>query len=507
MRILVTGGSGVVGVATVTELLRRGYTVRLFTRHAKEDARQWPERVEPHEGDVAEPDALRGAADGCAAVIAAAGIVTESGPEATFESVNVQGTRNVVSEAERAGVARLVYISSLGADTGESPYHVSKREGERIALGFAGDATVVRLANVYGPGDEVISLLVKMIRTLPVVPTIDGGADVFQPIWVGDAAAAIANCLERADLAGRSLDVAGPDTTCMNDLIERVCGITGRTPPTVPVTGGMVVLGAKLASIIGVHIPLDRGQITMLEEGNVIKAPAGNALDALLGVEPTPLERGLKLLADALPEQLPHEGVGALRRKRVWADIVGSTLTAEQLFERFRENFSNVTPWHMQLGVEPGSDVDLRAGATLTMALPVRGNIQVRVEELDRARLTLITLEGHPLAGAVRFLAESRGERTRFEVQVYDRAADVADWLVMRTVGQLIQLGTWRSIIRAVVQLSGGEAPDDVQHETESLDDEQAELVETWLEELVVQRKRDEAAATLSGAAPREASR
>ncbi len=490
MRILVTGGTGVVGTATVTELLRRGHVVRLFSRHAAEEARQWPSGIEVHEGTVTDPASLRGGADGCAAVIHLAAVVTESG-DATFQRVNVDGTTNVIAESERCQVPRFVYVSSLGAERGESPYHRSKKEGERLALASAANTTVVRLANVYGPGDEVISLLIKMIRMLPVVPAIDGGDDLFQPIWVGDAACALASCVERADLDKAVLDVAGPDQTSMNDLIRRVRDITGRTPFTIPVTGGMAVMGAKLANLAGVDIQIDRGQITMLEEGNVIHEPNENALTTVLGVEPTPLDQGLSKLADSLPEQLPTAGVGGLRRKRVWADITGARCDATELFARFRDRFSAVTPWSMDVGSEPGTPTTLHQGETMTMTLPVRGNVQVRVEELTDRTVTLVTLEGHPLAGAVRFLAEERGVGLRFEVQVFDRAADVADWLIMRTIGQHIQLGTWKSIVRRMVEESGGECADGVHHEIVTLDDAQAEHVETWLRELVLTRKRE----------------
>src|SRR5262245_26715929 len=104
MRILVTGGSGVVGAGTVTELVRRGHEVRLLARHGRDDARQWPRGVTPQEGDVTDPASIAGAADGCDAVLHIAGIVEESPPEVTFERVNVDGTRNMLAEATRAGV-------------------------------------------------------------------------------------------------------------------------------------------------------------------------------------------------------------------------------------------------------------------------------------------------------------------------------------------------------------------------------------------------------------------
>src|SRR5437763_14596269 len=163
MRILVTGGSGVVGEATVRALLERGHAVRLLTRHADEAAREWPEGVEPRSGDVTDVQSLRGAADGCDAVVHAVGVVDASGT-VTLQQVNVDGTRNVIAESERAQVPHLVYVSSLGADTGESPYHESKREAERLVRGLRGRWVIVRPGNVYGPCDDVISLLLKMVR-------------------------------------------------------------------------------------------------------------------------------------------------------------------------------------------------------------------------------------------------------------------------------------------------------------------------------------------------------
>jgi NADH dehydrogenase len=156
----------VVGEAAVRALLRHGHTVRLLARHAEDDARAWPAGVEPWPGDVTRPETLVGSGDACDAVLHVVGIVDERPPAVTFQSVNVDGTRHVVAEAARAGVPHLVYVSSLGAERGASPYHRSKHAGEEIARTFGGRWIVVRPANVYGPGDAVISLLLKMVRTL-----------------------------------------------------------------------------------------------------------------------------------------------------------------------------------------------------------------------------------------------------------------------------------------------------------------------------------------------------
>src|SRR5688572_18805323 len=166
VRVLVTGGTGVVGRATIDALLTRGHDVRLFSRRAQVDVKEWPHRVEPYPGDASNEVEVRGAADGCEAVIQLTAIVTESPPDVTFESVNVVGTRLLVREAEGAGVRRFVYVSSLGAERGESPYHQSKLRGEEVARTFDGQWIIVRPGNVYGRGDEQLSIILKMVRSL-----------------------------------------------------------------------------------------------------------------------------------------------------------------------------------------------------------------------------------------------------------------------------------------------------------------------------------------------------
>lgn len=510
MRVLVTGGTGVVGEAAVRALLAHGHAVRLLARHADADARAWPAHagggVEPRVGDVTDPASLHGAADGCDAVLHLVGTV-EGNTEA-LERLNVDGTRHVVAEAARAGTPHLVYVSSLGADRGASPYHVTKRAGEVEARRFPGRWVIVRPGNVYGPGDGQISLLLKMVRALPAIPLIAGGTSEFQPIWAGDAGEALARACERDDLAGQVLEVAGTERTSMRDLLDRFARLTGREPLRVPVPGALATLGVKLAGAAGVDLGINESQLTMVAEGNVIDAPSTNALADVLGVVPTPLDEGLRQLLDLLPEQLPDDGLGAMHHKRYWADVTAPRVGAAALFRTLCGQFQAMTPGAMDVGAEPGAAQSvLECHQTVTMALPMRGNVQVRVAELRDTSLTLQTVEGHPLAGAVRFAfteadaaAGAAGDDARplrFEIEVFDRAADPFDWMAMTLVGSRLQQANWEEIVTTVVEESGGTAPDGVQHAAETLEGEAAARVERWLEGLAVDRQRASNAAAL----------
>jgi NADH dehydrogenase len=326
------------------------------------------------------------------------------------------------------------------------------------ACAAPGAPRTVRLGRgiVYGPADEVIAPLLKMVRTLPVVPVAEGDERI-RPVWYRDAAKALVIALERGD---HSVELAGPEVTTLGDVVDKLRAITNRHPLTVPV-------------------PL------------VHKLPEAPDADTLtpLGIEATPLETGLRMLADLLPETLPEEGVGKLEHKRFWADIHGTRLTAANLMTLFRERVNEVMP--IEFAAEPGAPERVELGLTLTAHLPLRGNIQVRVVELQPTRVVFATVEGHPLAGIVEFAAEDRGNALRFVVEIHARAATLLDFVALHTVGKPAQAANWRAVVQKMIDLSGGTS-DGVYEEAEKLDDAQAEEVERRVRRLVEERPVNE---------------
>ncbi|HID89848.1 MAG TPA: NAD-dependent epimerase/dehydratase family protein, partial [Anaerolineae bacterium] len=116
MKALVTGSTGCVGANVVAALLRRGYEVRAMHRPTSRlDALEGLE-VEQVVGDILDPPSLARAMEECDWVfhVAAVSDYWRTPPEVIYR-VNVEGTRNVVEAALRAGVHRLIYTSSVGA--------------------------------------------------------------------------------------------------------------------------------------------------------------------------------------------------------------------------------------------------------------------------------------------------------------------------------------------------------------------------------------------------------
>lgn len=499
MRVLVTGGTGVVGRAAVDSLLGRGHEVRLFCRNADQSGRQWAGPVEVHAGSVAERGDVHGAAEGCGAVLHLAGIAEEDPPEVTYQAVNIDGTRRLLEEAERAGARRFIYVSSLGADRGTTEYHQSKRAAEELVAASALDWLIVRPGNVYGPGDKMISELLKIVRAFPVVPTVLAGEQPFQPIFSRDLGEALALAAEGMGDTGSVLEVAGPDQLTANQLVDLLGEVTGRKPYTIPVPEWVGLLGSAAANSLGFDIHFSQDQIRMLQEGNLIRAEGGNALEPVFGIEPTPIREGLNELIASLPEQLPGDGIGGLREERHWADIHGAAMDADALFRLVCDEFYDIPPEGLlRVGVEPVSGHGLAEGAVLTMAIPLRGHVQVRVEEIQSLSATVVTLQGHPLNGIIRFSVEQGGGDgeyegvLRFEIRSHTRASTAVDFVALSTVGHLLRETTWNAFVAEVVERSGGEAPEGVQSESRKLRDDEATHIEEWAEEVVMRRQRRE---------------
>lgn len=501
MKILVTGGTGVIGTAAIPALLKRGHDVRLLSRHADRDAARFPDRVEPFEADLSQPDRLRDAVAGCAAVVHIAGIVDEEPPEITFEKINVAGTRALRDAASAGGAPFFIYVSSLGADRGESEYHRSKLRAEAVVREYSGPWLILRPGNVYGPGDETLSMLLKMVRNLPALPIVQAGDQPFQPLWCADFGAAIADAVGRPELSGQTLEIAGPDVTTTTAVLDQLAAITGRNPPRLAVPAWLAQFGAKTAEArdgfgkkllrgAGFEPPINTAKLQMLLEGSVIPGDHANALVTVFAVEPTPLQDGLEQLADMLPEQPPGEGFGAVERTTYTAEIDGSPHSAAALVDLVMERITEIMP--LEFAAEPGAPAAAVPGATMTGDLPGRGHFQVRLDERTATSATFVTIEGHPLAGVLTFAIESDGSHLRFSIEIVAQSSNAIDWLAMWTFGRAMQSQNWRAVVRRVVALSGGTAPAGVRKSTTSLDEAETAEVTSRVRAIAAGRERAE---------------
>lgn len=239
--LAVTGATGFVGQAVLDLAQRRGLEVRALARRPQEPRAG----VEWVQGDLADRAALRRLVGRATVVVHIAGVVNAP-DEAGFEAGNVMGTLNVVEAALRAGVPRLVHVSSLSAREPQlSVYGASKLKGERLVKAAPLDWTVVRPPAVYGPRDTEMLELFRLARRgiMPLPP--EGRLSV---IHVNDLARLLLALLPGGEeVTGRVFepDDGQPGGWTHHSLAKAIGVAVGRRVTSLSLPPGVLRFGAK----------------------------------------------------------------------------------------------------------------------------------------------------------------------------------------------------------------------------------------------------------------------
>ncbi len=272
MKVFITGVTGYVGRPVAEAILEAGYEVRCLVR--TNSSRSFSESdLEFVEGDITDNESLRGKMDGCDVLVHLVGIIKEIPQKnVTMKRIHVDGTRNIIEEAKRAGIKRILHMSALGArGNAFSRYHQSKWEAEQLVVDSGLNYTIFRPSVIFGrggPGPNFIAQMIDLIKTAPVIPVIGDGSFLLQPVSVQTIAQGFVAALEQPIADHNRYEVGGPEQRSYLRIIEDIAIAMNKKLRTVRIpVKVMVTLVPFLQKLPG--FPLTDNQLQMLLEGNI----------------------------------------------------------------------------------------------------------------------------------------------------------------------------------------------------------------------------------------------
>ena len=258
--ILITGANGFIGVRLATAAFSDGYIVKTLSRSTEaipssiSSERRYVGQL-PHQIPA---DALQNVdmVVHCAAWM--------KGGREMAQSVNVQGTLRLAEMARQAKVQTFIFLSSQSSGPDAvSDYGQSKYEAEQTLLSEFSHSgmniIIIRPGLVTGPGQQgLYPRLCRTVEKWPVLPLVDGGKQIIQPVHVDDLCRAILSCSHMAAQPnGTVLKLGHPEGATLAEFFQQVslCRLGHRKATiTIPVWPVRMLVGA--AERIGLTLPV-----------------------------------------------------------------------------------------------------------------------------------------------------------------------------------------------------------------------------------------------------------
>ena len=290
MRVLVTGATGFVGPAVVRRLVDDGHAVRML-EHTAGSSASLPSQ-EAVQGGMTDVGSLRRAVEGQDVVVHLVAILT--GKPDDFRSIMEQGSRDLLTAAREAGVARFVLMSALGTSEETKdlvPYYHAKWQMEQDVKASGLEHVIFRPSFVFGPEGGALGQFKRIAKLAPVTPIVGPGTQRIQPIWLDDVAAYFAAGVARPEAANRTFELGGPDVVTWNEFWSQLKRAQRASRPSVHVPFGLMRLQAAVLEKLP-KPPVTRDQLKMLAAGDNVVSNA-DAVDTF-GLPLVPLDEQLR---------------------------------------------------------------------------------------------------------------------------------------------------------------------------------------------------------------------
>ena len=259
--LLITGATGFVGRRLLKKIIDEKIKVRCLIRNKKKI--DGDNELEIIQGDLSDRDTLYDATLGVDTVVHLAAVIKSSDP-GEFMNVNVQGTKNLIEACVKNRVKRIIYVSSLDVTLNKTNiYGKTKAIGEDIIKNSNIDYIILRPSLIYGKGSKDITLLTELINRYPLIPVVGSGEGKLQPVYVDDVCDTIVKLIE-SDKKNKIYHIAGEQKISLNDLIDKIAGLSSRRVIKIHVPLWLLWLPLKLYSLIARNSTINYESLNLL---------------------------------------------------------------------------------------------------------------------------------------------------------------------------------------------------------------------------------------------------
>ncbi|MCI2431395.1 NAD-dependent epimerase/dehydratase family protein [Candidatus Acetothermia bacterium] len=288
-QIFLTGATGFVGRHLLPALVQAKHSVRCLARTtANAESLQ---NCSVYIGDLLQPQLWESAVMGADMVIHLAS--AHRGTPELLQRTNAEGTTRLIAIAERAGIKKFLYLSTLTASPKPRwPYAYSTWLAEQAIQQSFLDYTILRCSVIIGRGDPFLDGIIKTAQHWPVVPIIGSGQTRFQLLDVRDVVRCLLQIVQEKRFSRKVLSIGGPQALSYEEIVNSVLAVLHLRKRKIHLPRPLARWLVRRLERLGVRTPFAPGHFLSRDHC----AESLSAIEAHFGFIPTAFHDTLKNL-------------------------------------------------------------------------------------------------------------------------------------------------------------------------------------------------------------------
>ena len=281
-KVLIFGGSGMVGRHLIRKLTKNNHLVTVVTRnlHKKGAILKLggnPGYVEVIEANIFDEEQLNNLFKDKDICINLVGVLFEN-KKNTFKNIHVNFPSILSTKAREYKLKQFIHISALGIEKAlDSRYAMSKLEGEKSIIKNFSKSTILRPSVIFSVDDEFSCKLLNLLNLMPIFPLYYNGKTKFSPIHVSEMCEIISNVIDK-NIFSDIIECVGPEEISFKNIIKKLLNSINKKRILIPIP----IMIAKIIAFLFEKLPkplITMDQLRLLQYDNILSKEHKSNLD------------------------------------------------------------------------------------------------------------------------------------------------------------------------------------------------------------------------------------